>query len=62
MIILSEVSQRKTNIVMVIHEILKKMIQINLFIKQKQTYRLRKQTDGYQKRKEEGRGKLGVWD
>ena len=33
----------------------KKMIQINLFIKQKQTLRHRKQTYGYQRGKEVGR-------
>ena len=40
---------------------LKKMIQMNLFTKQKQTHRFRKQTSGYQRGKE-GRDKLGVWD
>ena len=35
---------------------------MNLFIKQKQTYRHRKQTYGYQRGKAEGRDKLGVWD
>ena len=41
----------------------KKMIQMNLFTKQK--HRLREQTYGYQgmgKRHGEGRDKLGVWD
>ena len=39
----------------------KKFIQMNLFIKQKQTHIHRKQTYDYQKGK--GRGdKLGVWD
>ena len=37
------------------------MIQRNLFTKQKQTHRHRKQTYGYQRGKE-GRDKLGVWD
>ena len=35
---------------------------MNLFIKQKQIYRYRKQTYGYQRGKAEGRDKLGVWD
>ena len=35
---------------------------MNLFTKQKQTHRLRKQTYGYQTGKVGGRGKLGVWD
>ena len=35
---------------------------MNLFIKQKQTHRLRKHTKGYQKGKVGGRGKLGGWD
>ena len=39
---------------------LKKMIQMNLFPKQKQTHSHRKQTYGYQKRKGR-REKLGVW-
>ena len=45
-IILSEVSQRKTNI-MWYHSCVEsnlKMIQMNLFIKQKQTHKLLKQT------------------
>ena len=37
---------------------LKKMIQMNLFTKQKHSHRHRKQTYGYQR----GRDKLGVWD
>ena len=40
----------------------KKMIPMNLFTKQKQTHRHRKQTYGYQKGKVGGRHKLGVWD
>ena len=35
---------------------------MNLFTKQKQTYRYRKQTYGYQRGKVVGREKLGVWD
>ena len=40
------------------------MIQMNLFTKQKQTHRHRKQTYGYQRGKVGGGGmdKLGVWD
>ena len=40
----------------------KKMIQMNLFTKQKQTHRLRKQTYGYQSENGVGRDKLEVWD
>ena len=36
------------------------MIQMNLFIKQNQTHRYRKQIYGYQSGK--GEDKLGVWD
>ena len=35
---------------------------MNLFIKQKQTHRLQKQTYGYQRGKVGVRDKLGVWD
>ena len=35
---------------------------MNLFTKQKQTHRLRKQTYGYQRGKVAGRDKLGGWD
>ena len=70
-IMLTEVSQTKTNIMIsLIRGILKKMIQMNLFTKQKQTHRHRKQTYGYQKArkqtygdqrgKRQGRDKLGV--
>ena len=38
------------------------MKQINLFIKQKQTHRLRERTFGYQGEKDEGRDSQGVWD
>ena len=37
---LSEVSQRKTNIIYCLYVNSKKMIQMNLFIKQKQTHKL----------------------
>ena len=40
---------------------LKKMIQLNLFTKQKQTHRLQKQTSGYGGKGGE-RAKLGVGD
>ena len=39
---------------------IKKMIQMNLFMKQKQIYRHKKQIYGYQG--ERGRDKLGIWD
>ena len=35
---------------------------MNLFTKQKQTYRHRKQTYDYKREKVGGRDKLGVWD
>ena len=35
---------------------------MNLFTKQKQALRRRKEAYGYQKEKETGRDKLGVWD
>ena len=55
-IMLSEVSQRKTNIVWChLYVESKKIVQMNLFTKQKQTHRYRKQTYGYQK----GRGGEG---
>ena len=38
------------------------MTQMNLFTKQKQTHRHRKQTYSYQRGKIWGRDKLGVWD
>ena len=52
-IILSEVSQRQISYATAYMWNLKKMIQMNLFTKQKQTHRHRKQTCGYQ------RGKAG---
>ena len=61
-IILSEVSQKKTNILYHLCVESKKMIQMNLFTKQKQTHRQRKQTYGYRRGKGWGRDKLGVWD
>ena len=58
-IILSEVSQTeedKYHMIYLYVESKKKMIQMNLFIKQKQTHRLRKQTYGYQSGKSGGAG------
>ena len=40
----------------------KKIIQMSLFAKQKQTHRHRKQSYGYQRGKGGERDKLGVWD
>ena len=60
MIILSEVSQRKTDIIG--HHLYvetKKMIRMNLLTKQKQNYRHRR-TYGYQRGKAGERDKLGV--
>ena len=37
-------------------------VQMNLFTKQKQTHRLRKQTYGYQRVNVVERDKLGAWD
>ena len=62
-IILSEVSQiEKDQYHMVSLVESKKMIQMNLFIKQQQAHRYRKQIYGYQRGKGRGRDKLGVWD
>ena len=61
-IILSEVSQTNTNIIYHLYVESKKVIQMNLFTKQKQTHRLRKQTYDYQRGKVGGRDKLAVWD
>ena len=52
--------QRKTNIAYMWNQ--KKMIQMNLFTKQKQTHRLRERTYGYQRGRVGGRDRLGVWD
>ena len=60
-IILSEVSQTKTNIAYHLHVESKQTVQLTLCMKQKQTHRYRKQTYGYQKEKGSGRDKLGVW-
>ena len=54
---LSEVSQTKANTMIQIICIIQKTAQMNLFAKQKQTHRNRKQTSGYQRGKG-GRDKL----
>ena len=63
-IILSEVSQAEKDKYYMISLIcgIQKIIQINLFTKQKQTHRLRKRTSGYQRGKRRRRDKLGVWN
>ena len=61
-IILSEESQTEKDRWYAESKKKKKMIQINLFTKKKQTYRLWKETYGYQRWKTGGRDKLGVWD
>ena len=64
-IILNEVSQKekvKYHMISLICEILKKRILMNLFTKQKQTHRHRKQIYGYKGEKGRGKDKLGVWD
>ena len=38
------------------------MIQMNLFVKQKQIYRYQKQAYGYQRENVVGRDKSGTWD
>ena len=53
-IILSEVSQTKINIIYHLNVETKKMIQMNLFTKQKQTHRHRKQT--WLQKEKEGKG------
>ena len=61
-VILSEVSQRKTNIICYhLHVESKKMVQMNLLTKQKLSHKCRKQTYGYQGGKG-GRENLGDWD
>ena len=65
-ITVSEVSQRKTNIIWyhsyVESNLKKEKKQTNLFTKQKQTYRYQKKTYGYQRGNVEGRDKSGVCD
>ena len=61
-IILSKVSQTdKDKYHITYMQNLKKMIQINLFTKQEQTHRHRKQTYSYQRGKVWRRDKLGIW-
>ena len=59
-IILSEDKQRQISYDITYMWNLKKMIQMNLLTKQKQTHRHRRQTYGYQ-RGWQG-GKFGIWD
>ena len=63
-VILSEVSQTQKDKYHKISFIcgIKYRTQMNLFTKEKQTHRHRKQTYGYQRGKGWGRDKLGVWD
>ena len=64
-IILSEASHtEKDKYHMILHicEIKKKKVQMNLLAKQKEIYRHRKQTYGYQRGMGEERDKLGAWD
>ena len=63
-IILSDMWDRKTQTPYDVTYMwnLKKKIQMNLFTKQKQTYRLRKQVYGYQRGKVGRKDRLGVWD
>ena len=61
--ILSEVSQTEKKIPCIIDkQDLRKIIQMNLFTKQKQTHRQKKINLWLSKGKEQGRDKLGVWD
>ena len=56
-ILLSEVRERQISYdITYMWNLNKKMIQMNLFTKQKQTHRQRKQTYGYQRRKGVGEG------
>ena len=62
-IMLSEISQTEKDKCYMISQVKsKKMIQMNLFLKQKETHRLQKQTYSYQRGKVGKRDKLGVWD
>ena len=64
-IILSEVSQTekdKYHRISLICELFRKMIQMNLITKQKQTQRFQNQTYCYKKGNTAERNKLGVWD
>ena len=55
-IILSEISLKEKDHIISFYVTSKKMIQMNLFTKQKQTHRHRKQTYGYQRGKWVGEG------
>ena len=60
-ILLSEVRERQISYdITYMWNLNKKMIQMNLFTKQKQTHRHRKQTCGYQRGKVGGRDRLGI--
>ena len=62
-IILTEVSQTETKTIwyhLPAESLKEKKIQMNLFTRQKQNYRLRKQTSGYQKVKVGGTDKSGA--
>ena len=63
-IILNEICQTEKDqyhMISFVCGLYKKIIQMNLFTKQKQIHRHRKQTDGYQRRKG-GKDKLGAWN
>ena len=59
---LSEISQRKTNTIYYLYMESKKIIQMNVYRKQKQTCRHRKQICGYTEGREGRRKKSGVWN
>ena len=60
---LTLVRKRETNIIeYCLYVESKKMIQMNLFRRQKLTHRLRKQTYSYQRGNMVERIRLGVWD
>ena len=60
---LTLVKKRETNIIeYCLYVESKKMIQMNLFRRQKLTHRLRKQTYSYQRGNMVERIRLGVWD
>ena len=54
--------ERQIYVVAYMRNLKKKIIQMNLFTKQKQTHRLREPTYGYQGRRVGGRDRVGVWD
>ena len=59
---LREISQRKANTVYHLHIKSKKIIQMNVYAKQKQTQRYRKHTSGYQRKRAEERRRLWIWN